>query len=592
MPDTHIGTTATQSASRVLYEHFLRRFFDNETLSANGDVQTVVVRGIAAVAVPGLMTAFWLIPHYPGRSAVGAEADHYFFVLYSFVAMGFVAVLEWEMLFPDRLDFLVLGAAPIRNRAIFAAKLRAMAVFSALFLVASNVFAAILMPLLSPGLYLKNLWAHCAAVTCSGATAVLLLLAVQGLMICCVPERWFRMLSPLVRAVFVAGVLLSGLLFPLFGINMRYMLAGHTAVAAYMPPLWFLGMYEWLAGQNVPVAAAGAAQLGLRWMAAAALVVLLTYPAAWAKRRRGALEGVPGTRRDASRLFGLVNALAIQQPAARGVFNFIRITLARSTRYHGIFAVYGGAGLALGLACAFTFQMGAAAGLVPAVYPVGLHAEIPLLLFWTVAGLRAAFAQPVEMGARWVFLLSNVGVSACDRAARRFVATCCIVVAAVVVAVDAALRWPAEHLAVQAVCGVALAALLTDAFFFSAIGVPFGRPRPGDKSSLPLTLLLYCIALPAGMVAMLNLQRWMEGGYGRIAALAVAAGLLHRAIAAMKRRVRAAGSEDPFKDEDEMPVTLLGIAQSAAAVGSWGDGRSDGFSPEVWGWAKPDDGVA
>jgi len=99
-----------------LVEHFFRRFFDNDTVSAEGDTQTSVVRAISIVAVPGLMFAFWLQNQYPWRGLWGSIEDQYFYVMFSVVVMGMVAIFEWEMLFPDRLDFLILSPMSIRPR--------------------------------------------------------------------------------------------------------------------------------------------------------------------------------------------------------------------------------------------------------------------------------------------------------------------------------------------------------------------------------------------------------------------------------------------------------------------------------------------
>ena len=40
---------------------------------------------------------------------------HFFFVLYSFVAMGLITVFEWDLFFPDLLDVLVLGTLPLER---------------------------------------------------------------------------------------------------------------------------------------------------------------------------------------------------------------------------------------------------------------------------------------------------------------------------------------------------------------------------------------------------------------------------------------------------------------------------------------------
>ena len=47
---------------------------------------------------------------------------HFFFVLYSFVAMGLMTVFEWDLFFPDLLDVFVLGTLPIAQRRLFLAR--------------------------------------------------------------------------------------------------------------------------------------------------------------------------------------------------------------------------------------------------------------------------------------------------------------------------------------------------------------------------------------------------------------------------------------------------------------------------------------
>src|ERR1700744_4763120 len=111
-----------QDVGRMLVRHFFRRFFDNDTIQAGGDTQTSVVRALAMVTMPGLMFAFWLQNQYPQRTAWGPIEDQYFFVMFSFVVMGIVAIFEWEMLFPDRMDFFILSPMSIQPRQMVGAK--------------------------------------------------------------------------------------------------------------------------------------------------------------------------------------------------------------------------------------------------------------------------------------------------------------------------------------------------------------------------------------------------------------------------------------------------------------------------------------
>ena len=56
-------------------------------------------------------------------------SDYYFFILFSMVVMGFVMVFEWDALFPDRKDYLILTPLPLGGGSIFAGKTLALVSF-------------------------------------------------------------------------------------------------------------------------------------------------------------------------------------------------------------------------------------------------------------------------------------------------------------------------------------------------------------------------------------------------------------------------------------------------------------------------------
>src|SRR5579864_1831834 len=104
---------------QVLIRHFFGRFFDNELVSRQGEAAASVTKLIGALAAPG-MICFWLMPKYtvlalqPARIAEPASLpDKLFFLTFSMAVMGFVTVLEWDALFPDRRDFTILMPLPI-----------------------------------------------------------------------------------------------------------------------------------------------------------------------------------------------------------------------------------------------------------------------------------------------------------------------------------------------------------------------------------------------------------------------------------------------------------------------------------------------
>ena len=147
----------------LLVRHFLERFFNHETASATGDGKTRLVQIACAAGLPPLMVAVYLWPVYhpllgwpPHSTVVGpppywAQANHhFFFVMYSFVAMGLIAVFEWDLFFPDLLDVFVLGTLPIPTLRGVRARLSAICVLIAGSLVTANLLALLVLPLCVP----------------------------------------------------------------------------------------------------------------------------------------------------------------------------------------------------------------------------------------------------------------------------------------------------------------------------------------------------------------------------------------------------------------------------------------------------------
>src|SRR5579862_6564740 len=105
-----VAAVPRRSQLSLLIRHFLERFFNHETASADGDAKTRLVQIAFATGLPGLMVAVWLWPAYhpirgwpPGQPNTGQPPTywlqvnhHFFFVLYSFVAIGIITVFEWD----------------------------------------------------------------------------------------------------------------------------------------------------------------------------------------------------------------------------------------------------------------------------------------------------------------------------------------------------------------------------------------------------------------------------------------------------------------------------------------------------------------
>jgi hypothetical protein len=180
-------------------------------------------------------------------------------------------------------------------------------------------------------------------------------------------------------------------------------------VASWLPPLWFVGVYETLAGTAVGEVRAFA------WRGVTAALIamssaLLLYAASFRRLTHRALEGEPraapvgGVRRLVRVIAARLVAGVAPQPIAHAVCGFSLRTLMRSRRHRML------GGLYLGLALALVVS-----SLVPVVLGGGIAAlarpHIPVfaaplvIIFFLAVGMRILFALPSEIQANWIFRL-------------------------------------------------------------------------------------------------------------------------------------------------------------------------------------------
>jgi len=292
MADLH-APTPLQALSR----HFFWRFFQTENVGEGDTSDTPVVRALSGVAVPMLMAAFWIVTLAGRMPAWNAAGVHTLFVMYAFCSMGCITALQWEKLFPERIDFLILSPLPLQPSVLFLAKLRAVVLFLLMFVVAGSIFGTLLLPALAGRHVFWAMLVHATAVMSAGIAASWAVLALEAVVIAITPDRWFRHVAPVVQAILVALFLLMFLRVGTVGERLPELLGGSVRGAGWFPPLWFESVYEVQMGSVAGTAFAHVLAMRalycLPWLCVA---VVLTYPLAWAKRRRAALEGVSGRR--------------------------------------------------------------------------------------------------------------------------------------------------------------------------------------------------------------------------------------------------------------------------------------------------------
>lgn len=568
-----------------LVRHFLERFFNHETASSSGDGKTLMVQIACAAALPGLAVAVYLWPMYhpfrgwpPGSTAVGpppywAQVNHhFFFVMYSFVVIGLATLFEWDLFFPDLLDVFVLGTLPIAPVRVFLARLAAIAIFIAGFLFDANFLAPLILPISTESPESAALvLGHLAAVGLAGLFAAGLVLALQGLFLALLGERFFRRISLLMQGTAVAGFLVLLLLFPVLSGVTPALLQSEHRLAQWFPPFWFLGIYQERLGAPPGIsmwnALAHRGELAtlLIWM-----VALLSYPLAHMRRVVALVGGTAaGTRR--SRILvpwrKLLHVTAIRPPVQRAIFHFIEQTILRVPRYRIYLILYGGAGLSLVLATILRFT--AHAGQVRiSVSADGMRIAIGIVAFWVVAGLRSAFVSPGNQRGGWIFHSihgkpprEDVAIDE-SKATSNWVLLCSVLATFTTIGIfrftaPQQLRTPSS-LAAQMVVGAGLCLLLTDGFFFNVTSIPFTGEATTGQENLAFRVLCYVTLFPLVTTLSLGCELWLEQGGVRIGVALALVTLVHLWLLNRRQAMLRlhCGQLSLEEGEDEFPTKL------------------------------------
>jgi hypothetical protein len=406
------------SPVRRLTELFYERFFYNDLISTHDDPQLASSNMMAILAFPGLLCLFW-IPKYYGALASAPQAardleafgDRFFWLSYEMAVLGLLTTLQWDRLFPDRRDYMILGPQPVSIRALFEAQGKALARFLGMFFVIANIGSALFFPVAAARWNAGNLEGllffigHWVSLFAAGLFAVLVVIAAQGVLTNVLSPRIFERVSPIVQSVLAAFFLGTIVLLPMLpgflvgdatSVNV---VAKQNHAALALPPLWFAALGERLAGRHgavfTPLAGSGVLAL-----AGLALVAVGTYLLSTQKFLRRSLESTGQQRAGESwagrAIRGALLRAWLKDPSERAAFLFTLWTLGRSRQHR----LHFGSFLAVGTAIVFAQTWRLPSMAAPSHL---LLAQPFMLLFLALVGMRVVFAFPSDLSSNWTF---------------------------------------------------------------------------------------------------------------------------------------------------------------------------------------------
>ena len=460
-----IGFDEEREQFRVLFRTFLRRLFHSDLVPDTVDPRQSAIVLAAVLAVPPalyVVGSSWSYGTWMSdmQLAMRAVPHKLHFIGYSMAAVGLATVLAWDALFPDRRDAMVLGGLPIRARTVALSKLAALAAFVGGFAIVVNAPTAVVFSLVAGGYlpleaFLRYPAAHLAATVSAGLLVFLALAAVQASLALVCPRRLHRRLTMLAQLLFVIVLIewlafAPGLLVRLAAIDpavtswcegcspstalvrlatidpavtneaiaaagtpYRFIGLTWSRAAAWLPPVWFLGLYEVIWGFD-PDVYRGLAENAVKAVAVALSIAAFAYGVGFRRTMRQTLETPPDTPRRAGALSRaaarLTRATLVRGPVEQAVAAFAAASAARSRRHRLIVAAYAGLGLAFVIGSFLSPITGIAEDALaePLSAPSVRLLSIPFILsFFLLAALRVMFTVPTEIRANWIFRMTE-----------------------------------------------------------------------------------------------------------------------------------------------------------------------------------------
>ena len=593
-----VGIDSERDQFRVLFRTFLRGLFENDLVPETVDLRQSALWLAAVFMIPPAVFTFLLSLSYGSwmtyeELALRAVPQKLYFIGYSMAAVGFVTVLVWDKLFPDRRDAIVLGGLPIRPRTIVFARLAALVAVVAGFAIVVNLPGTVLFSLVAGGYlpleaFLRYPVAHFVATVSAGILVFLALAALQACIALALPERLLRRVSMLAQLLFVIVliewlVFSPGLLVRLAAIDPAatsealaaadnpYRFVGLTSSRAgiWLPPVWFLGIYEVIWGFD-PEAFRRLAAAGLLALGVTLSIAALAYGAAFRRVVKHALETPP----DAARRTGPVSRMAtrlagatiLRHPVEHAIVAFAARSLARSRRHRLLVAAYVGLGLAFVVGSFLSPVTGIAENALRESLsaPSARLLSIPLVLsFFVLAALRVLFAVPTELRANRIFRMTEIDDKAAylNGSRKALWLLGALPIAGVTFPVYAAWWGPVPALQHTAFW-LLMSGCLTELLLCRFHKMPFACSYVPGKANVKYLWPVYALALTAYAWWTARLELWLLADPVR---WSIGCATLGTCLAlAIACRRRAPGSSKPLTYEEEVDeaVQVLGVMRT------------------------------
>jgi hypothetical protein len=509
----------------ILTRHFFDRFFQNDIVDFEDQMKEKVIAGMAFLAILGVQVANAILFKYPFLEEEGPSwIDKCFFIWMFMLLLGFLTIVEWDVIFPDRRDYLNIIPLPVPVRTFFLAKSASFFLLIGLYSLAVHAPASFSFGYFlarfrssSPLGIFRYMAAHLVAGSAANVFLFFLCVFIQGLLMSLLSYGLYKRISLLIRFVLLTGI--AFLLLVSLTASVSFIPASFSDFAGLkdardptlflFPPLWFTGLYEYLLGSRDPFFAA-LSRLALVSVLASVLAFFAAAAVSYNRHLKRSLEVRRG-RLDLGRLKGLLSGafdfVFLRNPTQRAVFHFFGRTLARSTIHKMRLFNYLSVASALALIMLSTTQLLRS----HMSFSNRTLLAIPLVLsFFLLLGIRTLANVPAALEANWVFQLTErtprrhyyAGV-------RKAIFFEALVPLFVLVYAFHCFLWGWKPALQHALYGLAASVVLLELFFLRFPKIPFTCTYVPGKAKVHLYWLPYVIGFYLYVSLLSSLERFL-----------------------------------------------------------------------------------
>ncbi len=508
----------------VLSLHFFNRLFRNDIVDFEDQMRAKIIGVLAILAAISGHLAIGFVYKYQWIRDTGTSwIEKCAFITFCMLVMGFLAVLEWDIMFPDARDYVNLIPLPIRARTLLAAKFASLCLFMGLFALSMNFLPTIVFPIFllswqTPSLLYTLGFAlvHMITILLACFFAFFFNVLLISILMTFLGYKLFNRISAYIRSFFLIAHVFLFLLYlrgALYGFGtlklMQNLKANHSALQNFynfFPPLWFTDFYETLIGNpNLPFhGTLNYALLGLLIMGG---VFYLTFGLSYRRhlKKMGSVQKkiilLKKLRMFLSKIF---NRVFFRNPVQRAVFHFYGKTL-RASMFHKMrLALFIAIGVGL-----IPFQIA-----INEVIPQNLTGinrimiSIPLILsFFLLLGLRAIVNMPISLEANWIFRLTErKNARHYFTALRKGIFFLNLLPLFVVLFIVYAFLWDGMTAFYHCLYGLVVSVLLMEVLFLHNCKIPFACSYLPGQEKIQLFWLFYLFLF----LAYINLMSWIE----------------------------------------------------------------------------------